>query len=186
MRLSNQIPLTAVQLTDIAAAAGQAGIAFNELVPFTRDAAQMAVAFDITAMQAGQSMAVLRNIFGLTQEGVVGLGDSVNALSNQMASAAPDMLNVLQRVGGTGRAIGMTAEQIVNFTPYLHTGTVAGSGTVAHSQPNHIVASYPSLFDGGAVDVVVSVELTTQTPGPHEYGPTQRYRVALQINRDAL
>jgi TP901 family phage tail tape measure protein len=112
MRLSNQIPLTAVQLTDIAAAAGQAGIAFNELVPFTRDAAQMAVAFDITAMQAGQSMAVLRNIFGLTQEGVVGLGDSVNALSNKMASAEPDILNVLQRVGGTGRAIGMTAEQI--------------------------------------------------------------------------
>ena len=52
--LSSQVPVTAVGLTDIAAAAGAAGIGFSELTSFTEDAAKVAVAFDITASRAGR------------------------------------------------------------------------------------------------------------------------------------
>lgn len=111
LKLSTQIAIPAAGLTDIAAAAGQAGIAMNELVGFTADAARTAVAFDISAMQAGDSIAKLRNVLQLSQPQVMGVVDSINHLSNAMASTAPDLLNVLMRVGVQGRQFGLTGQQ---------------------------------------------------------------------------
>lgn len=118
--LSTQIPLTAGQLAQIAAAAGQANVVDamlpdeekrRQLSAFVADAARMATAFDISAEEAGAKMAGLRNIFALNQDGVIGLSDAVNHLSNNMAAAAPPMLNVLERTGSTAKLFGLAGEQ---------------------------------------------------------------------------
>lgn len=113
--LSKDIPVAVEGLGEIMAAAAQAGIAKNELLDFTRDAAYMGVAFDIAAMEAGDAMAGLRSILGLTQEQVILLGDSINHLSNNMNARAPDLLNFSNRAGGIGRMAGMTGQQIAAF-----------------------------------------------------------------------
>ncbi|NJK45943.1 MAG: phage tail tape measure protein [Pleurocapsa sp. SU_196_0] len=124
LALSSEMPVTAEGLTDIAAKAGSAGIAFAELTDFAEDAAQVAVAFDITAARAGDGLAVLRNVFGLTQDGVFALAGSINHLSNSMQSEAPEILDVLLRVGATGRTIGMAGEQVAALgSAMLSTGT---------------------------------------------------------------
>lgn len=119
-RLSTEIPIAASELAAIAAAAGQANVV-DAMLPdaekraalaqFTRDAARMATAFDIGAGEAGDKMAGLRNIFLLNQEQVVSLGDAVNHLSNNMASAAAPILNVLERAGSTAKVFGLTGQQ---------------------------------------------------------------------------
>lgn len=120
LQLSKEIPIAADGLAAIVAAAGQANVVDAmlpdaekraELIAFTSDAARMSVAFDIAAGEAGAAMSGLRNIFGLTQPEVVSLGDAVNHLSNNMAAAAPEILNVLDRSGGMAKAAGLTAEQ---------------------------------------------------------------------------
>lgn len=122
--LSRQIPRSAAELTQIAAAAGQAGIALEELASFTEDAAKVAVAFDISAQEAGDTLAKLRNIFGMTQPQVVQLADAVNHLSNNMAATAPQILEVLKRIGGTGQLVGLTAQQMAALgAAMLATGT---------------------------------------------------------------
>ena len=122
--LSRQIPRSAAELTQIAAAAGQAGIALEELAGFTEDAAKVAVAFDISAQEAGDTLAKLRNIFGMTQPQVVQLADAVNHLSNNMAATAPQILEVLKRIGGTGQLVGLTAQQMAALgAAMLATGT---------------------------------------------------------------
>ncbi len=124
LELSTQIPRSATDLTQIAAAAGAAGIGFDELTTFTEDAAKMSVAFGITAQQSGDDLAQMRNIFGLSQNDVRGLGDAVNYLSNNMAAEAPAILDVLTRVGGTARVVGMTSEQLAGLaSAMLSTGT---------------------------------------------------------------
>ncbi len=110
--LTDIIPRDAGELTEIAAAAGQAGIAVNELTQFTADAAEVAVAFDIGNEASGQGLAVLRNNYKLNQGEVMLLTDAMNDLSNGMASSAADILNVTNRVSGLAAQSSFSGQQV--------------------------------------------------------------------------
>lgn len=110
--LSTRLPMAAKGLAEIAAAAGQSGIAQEELLTFVEDAAKMGVAFDISASEAGSAMTGLRNNFKLTQDGVRLLGDSMNALANTMDAKAADIVNFANRAGGTASVYGFTGQQV--------------------------------------------------------------------------
>jgi TP901 family phage tail tape measure protein len=112
LKLSTRIPMSAEGLAKIAAAAGQAGIAESELLRFTEDAAKMAVAFDISAEEAGSAMTGLRTNFKLNQDGVIALGDSYNHLANNMDATAGDLVNFANRVGGTASIYGFSGQQV--------------------------------------------------------------------------
>jgi TP901 family phage tail tape measure protein len=110
--LTDIIPRDASELTQIAAAAGQAGIAVNELTEFTADAAEVAVAFDIGNEASGQGLAVLRNNYKLNQGEVMLLTDAMNDLSNGMASSAADILNVTNRVSGLAAQSSLSGQEV--------------------------------------------------------------------------
>lgn len=112
LELSTRLPMAADGLAAIAAAAGQSGIAREELLTFTEDAAKMGVAFDISAAEAGSAMTGLRNNFKLTQDGVRLLGDSMNALANSMDAKASAIVNFANRAGGTAKTYGMTGQEV--------------------------------------------------------------------------
>lgn len=112
LSLSQRIPMTARGLADIVAAAGQAGIARNELLSFAESAAKMGVAFDITAEQAGQMMAQWRTAFKMSQKQVVELADQINYLGNTTAASAPKISDIVTRIGPLGEIGGATAREI--------------------------------------------------------------------------
>lgn len=112
LSMSETIPMSATGLAEIAAAAGQAGIAEHELLRFTKDAAVMAVAFDITAQEAGSAMTGLRTNFKLSQDEVILLGDSFNTLANSMDAKAGAIVNFANRVGGTASIYKFTGQQV--------------------------------------------------------------------------
>ncbi|TCS98744.1 TP901 family phage tail tape measure protein [Tepidimonas ignava] len=112
LQLSTRIPMAAEGIGQIVAAAGQAGIAREELVRFAEDAAKMGVAFDLTGEQAGAAMTGLRSIFALAQDEVVRLGDAFNHLSNNMDATAAGLLNVANRSGSTAKLFGLTGAQL--------------------------------------------------------------------------
>ena len=112
LKLSTEIPMTADGLAQIAAAAGQAGIAEEELLRFTKDAAIMAVAFDISASEAGSAMTGLRTNFKLNQDGVMSLGDSFNHLANNMDATAGEIINFATRAGRVGTLYNFTGDQM--------------------------------------------------------------------------
>ena len=113
--LSREVPITVTGLAEIAAAAGQAGIAGDDLVKFTESAAKIGVAFDISADQAGDAMAKMMTGLGLTVDEVVLLSDAMNHLSNAQASSAAEILDVVRRTGAMGKQYGFTAEQVAAF-----------------------------------------------------------------------
>ena len=112
LKLSTVIPMSAAGLGEIMAAAGQAGIVQKELLQFTKDAAKMGVAFDMTGAEAGSAMTGLRSIFKLNQAEVMALGDAYNHLSNNMDASARDMLKIANRTGSTGDLFGLTGQQV--------------------------------------------------------------------------
>ena len=112
LKLSTVIPMSAEGLGDIVAAAGQAGIAREELLEFASDAAKMGVAFDMAGAEAGSAMTGLRTLFKLNQDQVVRLGDAYNHLSNNMDATARDMLNIANRAGASAELFGLSGEQV--------------------------------------------------------------------------
>jgi hypothetical protein len=113
--LSREIPITAKGFADMYAAAGQAGIPRAELRAFAVDVSKVAIAFDMTAGEAGNAMAKLRTNLGLTQSELMDLADAANYLSNNMASTAAEIVEFMLRSGAAGKQAGLSAEQTAAF-----------------------------------------------------------------------
>lgn len=126
IQLSTEIPYSAKELSAIAAAAGFAGYKQPEILPFVRAAAQMGVAFTISADQAGDMMIGLRAGMALSQAEVVKLADSINYLSDQFEGTvtAADLGEVTRRIGAVGIASGLAADQVAGLgAAFLASGT---------------------------------------------------------------
>lgn len=111
LALTRQIPLSASELASITASGGQLGIAKENLLEFTTIAAKMGVAFDMGADEAGDSMGKMMNIFNMDIKAVSSLGDAINHLSDNSASKAKEIVEVLKRIGGTAKTIGLSAKE---------------------------------------------------------------------------
>lgn len=110
--MSTKIPMTADELGQIMAAAGQSGIASSDLTQFTETAAKMGVAFDTTAEQAGEWMATWRTALSLSQNEVEALGDQLNYLGNTTSENALKLSEVVTRVGALGQTAGLTGGEV--------------------------------------------------------------------------
>lgn len=115
INLSKTLPISASGIAEIVAAAGQSGIAREELTGFAETAAKMAVAFDMTAGEAGEAMAKMRTAMGLNQDEVTALADAMNHLSNNMASTAPAITNFMLRVGADAKQFAFAEEEVAAF-----------------------------------------------------------------------
>ncbi|WII95767.1 phage tail tape measure protein [Moraxella haemolytica] len=112
LHLSTIRPMSATDIANIVALGGQSGIAKEQLMQFADSAVKMGVAFDISAQQAGQSMAELRSAFQLDQKGVETLADKINYLGNTTPAAAKSIMEIIQRVGAFGEVVGSSAGAI--------------------------------------------------------------------------
>ena len=115
VEMSKTVPLSVNGLAQIAAAAGQAGIAGEDIIRFTEAAAKVGVAFDISADQAGDAMAKMMTGLGMSIDETVLLSDAMNHLSNAQASKASEILDVVRRVGAQSKQFGYTATEVSAF-----------------------------------------------------------------------
>ncbi|WII93191.1 phage tail tape measure protein [Kingella negevensis] len=109
--LSAELGIMPDELANMAAAGGQMGVAMEKLPEFTQMAAQMSVAFGITADRAGEMAAKTSNVFGLQLDGMRDLGDAINTLGNTTAAKEAEIAEVLLRIGGNANQFGLTAKQ---------------------------------------------------------------------------
>ena len=117
--MSERIPMAVGELGQLAAAGAQMGIRNSDLDKYTEMVAKMGVAFDMSGGQVGDQMGKLANVFDMSMKKTGLLGDAVNYLSNNMAAAAPDILNTLSRIGGTAANIGLAEEKAAAFSSAL-------------------------------------------------------------------
>ncbi|WP_349966947.1 phage tail tape measure protein [Wolbachia endosymbiont of Armadillidium arcangelii] len=109
--MSRTIPLSAAELAQIAASGGQLGIKKEDLFMFTETVAKMSTAFDMSAEQAGDSIAKLSNVYGINVSEMEHVGNVINHLSDNTAAKAKDMVEALAIVGGTAKQFGLKFEQ---------------------------------------------------------------------------
>lgn len=130
--MSTRIPLAAEGLAQIAAAAGRSGVgrealragreddARKELTAFTENAAQMGVAFESTAEEAGETMAKWRVAFGLTQTETVKLGDKINALTDTFGGNVGAVADMVTRIGPLAKVAGVSSGGLAALAQVLN------------------------------------------------------------------
>ena len=112
MDMAGRIPMAADGIAAIIAAAGQSGVAKEDLAEFAEQAATMGVAFDLTGDQAGKMMSDWRAGMALSLPQVYSLADAVNHLSNNMNATAPALGEVIQRVGAVAMVCGLSETKV--------------------------------------------------------------------------
>lgn len=112
LKMTRVLPATAEELAAIAAAGGQIGLGSKDVREFTGLITKMKVAFDMSAEDVGDSVAKIKNILGISLKDMEDLGDSINNLSDNSASKAREIIDVMKRTAAAGKQIGFTKEQI--------------------------------------------------------------------------
>ncbi|EAH4906055.1 TPA: phage tail tape measure protein [Campylobacter jejuni] len=112
LKMSQTLPVTANELAAIAAAGGQIGLGSKDVREFTNLVTKMKVAFDMSTEDVGDSVAKIKNILGISLKDMEDLGDSINNLSDNSASKAREIIDVMKRTAAAGKQIGFTKEQI--------------------------------------------------------------------------
>lgn len=111
-KMSTELPMASTEIAALFAAAGESGIATNELKSFAEMASRVGIAFDMSASDAGESLAKLKTQFGLSVAETGDLADAVNHLSNNMASKSSEITTFLLKVGSLSEMAGFAKEEV--------------------------------------------------------------------------
>ncbi|WP_421854467.1 phage tail tape measure protein [Marinomonas sp.] len=125
MKLAGRLGVQQEGIADIVTAAGQSGIEKDQLLQFAQSATKMSVAWDVSAEEAGSTLATFRAAMGLTQKNALDLADATNYLSNNMNAKAKDIAAVMVRQGSTAMGAGLSYNQ----TAALSASLIAGGAT---------------------------------------------------------
>lgn len=147
LSMTHRIPMAATELAKIAASGGQLGIARQDIAGFTETVAKMSVAFDMSAEQAGDSMAKLANVYKIPIKQINVLGDAINHLSNSSPAKASDIVNTLGRVGGVAKQFGLTELQAASLSNALI--SLGKSPEVAGTAINGMLTKLMTAEKGG-------------------------------------
>lgn len=129
LNISKRLPMAAKDIAAIMALGGQSGLNPAELlggdgkVGFTEHAIKMGTAFNMTAEEAGTSMAKMKSAFGMSIPQVATLTDKINLLGNTGAANEKQILGILTRVGPLGAVAGVASGEIAALG-----STLAGMG----------------------------------------------------------
>lgn len=123
LALSKDIPIAADGFAQIYAAAGQSGIANEELKGFAEATAKIATAWETPVDATGEALAKIKTALARDVKGTVALADAINHVGNVSAANSPDLLEYTNRVAAFAETAGFSAEQALAFG-----GAMIGSG----------------------------------------------------------
>lgn len=133
--LATQMPVTAQEIAGVAEAAGQLGVAREDVAAFTKTAVMLGVTTNLSAEDAATGLARLGNIMGVTNAEVGRAGAALVALGNAGASTEDEILSMALRIAGAGRQIGLSEAQVLGYANALSSlGIEAEAGGTAISR----------------------------------------------------
>jgi len=113
--MSKHLPVTAEGLASIYAAAGQSGVALQELGKFSEMAAKVSVAWDTSQADTGDALAKIKTQLGLNVDDLGKYADAINYLSNESAANAPNLVEYAKRVAAVGKIAGFQSTETLAF-----------------------------------------------------------------------
>jgi len=126
-KLSKDVPMAATALANIASEAGRLGISGTQnLVSFTEAVAKLSIATTLTADQAAEALAKIREAFGLPITEIENLGAVINELENTTAATTEEIVSAMKNIGAAGKMMGFTVDQAAALSATLVAAGMAG------------------------------------------------------------
>lgn len=120
--------------------AGKIGLAKDDALAFAAVAEKMGTAFDLSADEAGSSIAKIKATMGLSIAEISTLGDAVNYIGDNTASSAANITSILKRNGGLLTAsTGLATAEIAALSAALD-AAAPNAEMAATAQKNLILA----------------------------------------------
>lgn len=135
MLLSNKIPIATTELFELAEEAGQLGIATKDITNFTETMAKLGSATNLSATEAGESIATFVNVMGTLPENYERIGSVIVKLGNNSKATESDIMAMAQRMSGAAATLGMTESSVFGLATALSSvGLEAEMGGTAISR----------------------------------------------------
>jgi TP901 family phage tail tape measure protein len=117
--MSEQKVVSASQVNDIMALAGQLGIANENLVDYAGTIADLDVATNLNAEEAATQIAQYTNITGMAQTQTSNFAATLVDLGNNYATTEADIMSMSMRVAASGSQIGLADSEILALSASL-------------------------------------------------------------------
>ncbi|GEP38893.1 hypothetical protein NPS01_25560 [Nocardioides psychrotolerans] len=111
--LATSLPATHEEIAGVAEAAGQLGVAREDITAFTKTMIDLSETTNLTADQAATDIAQISNVMGTGVDDVDNFGAALVALGNDGASTEAQILGMAQRIAGAGAQIGLAESDIL-------------------------------------------------------------------------
>ena len=113
--MSTTVATSLSGIADIATLAGQMGIPIDQISEFTRVMIMLGDTTNITAEEAGDSLARLANLLNLSTDDFERMGSAIVDLGNKFPTTESEIAAMASRLGGTANMLGITADEVLGI-----------------------------------------------------------------------
>lgn len=165
--LATKIPATATEIANVAEAAGQLGIAKEDILAFSEVMVNLGVATNLSSTEAASALAKFANVVSMSADNYENLGSTIVALGNNFATTEADIVSMATRLASTGELVGLTEAEIMAVATALSSvGIEAEAGGSAISKllkqfETMVATGSPALADFAAVAGMSADEFAT-------------------------
>lgn len=126
--LAMTLPQTHEEIAGVAAAAGQLGIARQDIAEFTKTMVDLGVSTNLTSEEAATAIARMTNIMGTAPDKVRNLASALVGLGNSSATTEAEILEMALRISGAGKTVGLTEAEVLAFSAALSSVGIEAEG----------------------------------------------------------
>src|SRR5690606_24266013 len=159
--LAQTMPATHEEIAGVAEAAGQLGIAADDVVDFTETMIQLGVTTNLSAEEAATSLARIGNIMGTSASDVDRMGATIVELGNNSATTEREIAEMATRLAAAGRQAGLTESDLFAIASTMTSvGVEAEAGGTAMSK---VFTAIGDAVRSGNEDLEVFAEVAGMT-----------------------
>ncbi len=130
--MASELPATHGEIAAVAEAAGQLGVAVDDVADFSRVMLDLGETTNLSANEAATQLARFMNIMGSAADDVDNIGSAVVGLGNNFATTEAEIVEMGMRLAGAGRQMGLTEGDVLGLaTAMSSVGIEAEAGGTA-------------------------------------------------------
>ncbi|MBD7985325.1 phage tail tape measure protein [Sporosarcina sp. Sa2YVA2] len=132
--MARELPVAATEIAAVGEAAGQLGIAKEDILEFSRVMIDLGESSNLSADQAATQLARFANITQMSMKDIRRLGSVIVDLGNNSATTESDIVSMGMRLSGVGAQMGMSEANIMSLAAAMSSvGIEAEAGGSAMS-----------------------------------------------------
>lgn len=112
LAMGSSVTSSITDIANIASLAGQMGIPVEQISEFTRVMIMLGDTTNITAEEAGDSLARLANLLNLTTDDFERMGSTIVQLGNEFPTTESEIAAMASRLAGTANMLNISAEDV--------------------------------------------------------------------------